>query len=127
MDPVVVDVAYEERYWYPDDGGVVWVVGYQPVDPQSGSYLARDAPLLAERGLVIVNVAGAALHHADVLDSDEAAPGKPLTLVRDPGNPDDSNATKVLTADGEQVGWVPRDVAVDFAPALDAGTPHAAV
>ena len=51
MDLAVVDVAFEERYWYPHDGGVVWVAGYQLVDPASGRYLARDAPEVAAAGL----------------------------------------------------------------------------
>ena len=57
---MVVDVTFEERYWYPEDGGVVWVAGYQLVDPESGRYLGRDDPLLAERRLVVTHVAGAA-------------------------------------------------------------------
>ena len=40
---VVVDVSFEERYWYPDDGGVVWLSGYSLVDAESGRFLARDA------------------------------------------------------------------------------------
>jgi hypothetical protein len=35
MESAVVDVAFEERYWYPHDGGVVWVSGYQLVEPES--------------------------------------------------------------------------------------------
>ncbi|MBA3263134.1 MAG: hypothetical protein H0T69_11850, partial [Thermoleophilaceae bacterium] len=46
-----VDVEYDERYWYPDDGGEVWIAGYQVVEPGSGRYLARDAPELLDRGL----------------------------------------------------------------------------
>ena len=38
-----VDVVAEERYWYPDDGGIVWVAGYQLVDAD-GRFLGRDAP-----------------------------------------------------------------------------------
>ena len=33
---VTVDVAFEERYWYPDDGSILWIAGYQPVDADSG-------------------------------------------------------------------------------------------
>ena len=34
---MTVDVAWEERYWYPDDGGgAVWLAGYGVVDPASG-------------------------------------------------------------------------------------------
>ena len=40
--PARVDVRFEERYWYPEDGGVVWLAGYQVVDADSGRYLARD-------------------------------------------------------------------------------------
>ena len=83
MDPAVVDVAFEERYWYPHDGGVVWVAGYQLVDPASGRYLAGDAPEIAAAGLVVATVAGAGRHHAQALaDEDAAAPGRPLAQRR---------------------------------------------
>ena len=120
-----VDVEFEERYWYPDDGGVVWLAGYQPVDAD-GRYLARDAPELAALGLRVAGVAGAGRHHAEALASDAAAPGSPLVLRRDAGNPHDANAIAV-DAGGEQVGWVPRELAAELAGELDAGRPWAAV
>jgi hypothetical protein len=124
---VEIEVEYDERYWYPDDGGVVWIVGYQLVDP-SGSYLARDAPELIALGLRVAGVAGAGAHHADALASDAVAPGRPLELRRDPGNPHDPNAIQVHPADGgDQVGWVPRELAAELAPELDAGRPLSAV
>ncbi len=123
---VVVDVHWGERYWYPDDGGEVWVAGYQLVDPVSGRYLGRDAPELEARGLLVAGAAGASAHHAAVLESDAAAPGRPLALRRDPANEYDPNAIAVL-ADGEQLGWVPRELAAELAPAVDAGQPWAAV
>jgi hypothetical protein len=125
----VADVAasYEERYWYPDDGGIVWVAGYSLVDPASGRYLARDDPDLAARGLVVTGVAGAARFHDDVLQSPGALPGSALTLRRDAGNEHDLNAIAVLVADGEQLGWVPRDIAARVAGDLDAGRPWSAV
>ena len=122
---MVVEVEREERYWYPDDGGIVWLAGFQPVAPD-GRYLGRDAPELAAAGLRIAGVAGAGSHHADALASDAAAPGRPLELRRDPGNEHDPNAIAVL-ADGAQVGWVPRAVAEEIAPAIDAGEPYSAV
>ena len=73
---MIVDVAYDERYWYPDDGGQVWLAGYQVVDPATGGYLARDAPALIERGLRVAAVAGAARHHGEALGSDALAPGR---------------------------------------------------
>jgi hypothetical protein len=122
-----VAVVAEERYWYPEDGGVVWLAGYTPVDRASGAYLGRDAPELAALGLKIAGVAGAARHHADALASGAAAPGRPLELRRDAGNEHDPNAIAVDTAAGEQLGWVPRELAAELAPQLDAGAPWSAV
>ena len=122
-----VAVQYEERYWYPDDGGIVWVAGYAVVDPASGRYLARDAPELAARGLVVAGVAGAARFHDAVLQSPEVSPGSALVLRRDPRNEHDPHAIAVLATGGAQVGWVPRELAADLAAELDAGRPWSAV
>jgi hypothetical protein len=125
---VVVDVEYEERYWYPDDGGQVWLAGYSLVDSATGRFLSRDDPSLAARGLRVAGVAGAAQHHAEALAGEDVAPGRGLELRRNPGNEHDPNAIAVYPAGGgEQVGWVPRDLAVELAPELDAGRPWAAV
>ena len=124
---MVVDVRFEERYWYPDDGSIVWVAGYAVVDSQSGRYLARDAPELDARGLVVCAVAGAARFHDDVLQSDEVAPGRALTLRREPGNEHDPNAIALLTRSGAQAGYVPRGVAASLAGELDAGGVWSAV
>ena len=101
-----VDVEFQERYWYPDDGGEVWVAGYYPVDA-SGRFLSREA---LPEGLLIAHVAGA-VHRPAALASDDAAPGRPLTLRPEPDNPHDPNAVAVLLASGEPVGYVPREVA----------------
>jgi hypothetical protein len=127
-DPAAVDVVFEERYWYPDDGGVVWLAGYQVVEAETGRWLGRDAPELAARGLRVAGVAGAGRHHADALAAEDVGPGRPLELRRDPDNPHDPAAIAVHPAGGgEQVGWVPREVAAELAPLLDAGEPWAAV
>lgn len=124
---MVVDAGYEEKYWYPDEGGQVWVAGYQLLDPDSGRYLARDAQELTSRGLHVAGVAGAGRHHADAIaSSDAAAPGRPLELRRDPDNEHDPNAIAVH-AGGEQVGWVPRELAEELAPQLDAGQTYSAI
>ena len=123
---MVVQAVFEERYWYPDDGGQVWIAGYTPVDPESGRYLGRDAPELGARGLRVAGVAGAARHHGEALAREAAEPGKPLELRRDPANEHDPNAIAVL-AGGEQVGWVPRELAEELAADLDAGRPWSAI
>jgi hypothetical protein len=122
---VQVIVEFAERYWYPDDGGEVWLSGYQLVDPETGSYLARDAPFLVERGLHVSGVAGAR-HHAEALAADALAPGSPLTLVREADNPHDANAIAVHGG-GAHVGFVPRELAAALAPGLDAGDIWSAV
>jgi HIRAN domain-containing protein len=119
---VVVTAVFEERYWYPDDGGQVWLAGYTPVE--EGRYLGRDAPELAARGIRIVGVAGAARHHGEALEG--VALGERLALRRDPGNEHDPNAIQVLAA-GEQIGWVPREIAAELAPELDAGRTWSAI
>jgi hypothetical protein len=127
-EAVEVLVEYDERYWYPDDGSIVWVAGYAIVDSQTGHYLARDAPELARRDLVVTGIAGAAAFHDDVLQSAAAVPGAPLALRRDPANEHDPNAIAVLLAGSDQqLGFVPRDVAASLAPALDAGRAWSAV
>jgi HIRAN domain len=123
---VVVRAVFEERYWYPDDGGQVWIAGFTPVD-DDGRYLPRDAPELVARGLHVAGVAGARFK-AESLDTDAAAPGRPLELRRDPGNEHDPNAIAVhAPGGGGQVGWVPRELAEEIAPELDAGRPWSAV
>jgi hypothetical protein len=120
---VEVQVVHEERYWYPDDGGQVWIAGYTPVSGD-GRYLARDAPELAARGLRVAAVAGVR-HHAEALAGEAAAPGEALELRRDPANEHDPNAIMVL-AGGELIGFVPRELAAELAPELDAGRPWSA-
>jgi HIRAN domain len=121
-----VDVIAQERYWYPDDGGEVWVAGYQLVDAE-GRYLGRDAPQLVDAGLRVSRVAGARDHHAEALQSEAAAPGRPLKLRRDAANEHDANAIAVETADGEVLGFVPRELAAEIAPRLDEGEAYSAL
>jgi len=124
---VMIDVSFEARYWYPDDGAIVWLAGYQIVDADSGRYLARDAPELQRAGLRVASVAGAARHHAEALQSDAVAPGSALVLRRDVSNEHDRNAIAVHAQLGERIGWVPRELAAALAPELDAGTPWTAI
>jgi hypothetical protein len=122
-----VPAIFEERYWYPEDGGEVWLAGYTPVHPDTGDYLGRNAPQLQQLGLRIASVAGAGKHHSGALASDAAAPGQPLRLRRDAGNEHDANAIAVDTAAGEPLGFVPRELAAELAPRIDAGERWSAV
>jgi hypothetical protein len=124
---VLVHVVHDEKYWYPDDGRIVWVAGYQLVDPESGRYLGRDAPEVVAAGLRVAGAAGASRHHDAALQSDGAAPGRPVELRRDGANPHDPNAIAVDTGAGEQLGWVPRELAVELARDLDAGSTWSAI
>jgi hypothetical protein len=121
-----VDVVAQERYWYPDDGGEVWVAGYQLVDAE-GRYLGRDAAELRDAGLRVSRVAGARDHHADALQAEAAAPGRTLRLRRDAENEHDANAIAVETASGQVLGFVPRELAAELAPRMDRDEPWTAV
>ena len=72
-------------------------------------------------------MAGAAAHHAEALRAADVEPGRPLVLRRDPDNEHDPNAIAVESADGAQVGWVPRELAAELAPALDGGAEWSAI
>jgi hypothetical protein len=123
---VRVDAVVQERYWYPEDGGEVWVAGFQLVDGE-GRYLARDAPELVDAGLRVAGVAGARAHHDDALQSDGAAPGSALELRRDRENEHDPNAIAVATVVGDVLGFVPRELAAELAPSIDRGEPWSAL
>ena len=62
-----------------------------------------------------------------MLGSEALAPGQPLVLRRDAANPYDANAIAVEAVGGEQAGFVPRELAAEIAPELDAGRPWSAV
>jgi HIRAN domain len=73
----------------------------------------------------VAGVAGAR-HRAEALATGAAAPGRPLTLMREPDNPHDPNAIAVH-AGGQAIGFVPRELAEAIAPELDAGRAWSAV
>ena len=105
---MIVEVEHQERYWYPDDGGEVWVAGYQLVDA-AGRFLGRGE---VQDGLLVTHVAGA-FHRPDALASALAAPGSALTLRPEPDNPHDPSAVAVDLGDGTPLGYVPREYTVD--------------
>lgn len=47
--------------------------------------------------------------------------GEELTLVREPNNPFDTNAIRVLTKDGRDVGHIRKEIAAEISPIMDKG------
>lgn len=48
--------------------------------------------------------------------------GEELVVHREPDNPFDCNAIRILTQDGRDVGHIRKEIAADIAPLIDAGT-----
>ncbi len=105
---MIVEVERQEQYWYPDDGGEVWIAGFQLVDAD-GRFLGRGE---LPDGLKVTHVAGA-VHRPDALASELAAPGSALVLRPEPDNPHDPSAIAVDLVDGTPLGYVPREYTVD--------------
>ena len=119
---MVVEAVFEERYWYPDDGGQVWLAGYTPT--HEGRYLGRDAPELARAASG--SPASPERQHTTPKRSNGRRSARRSTLKRDAANEHDPNAIQVLAGE-EQIGWVPREIAAELAPQIDAGTTWSAV
>jgi hypothetical protein len=49
--------------------------------------------------------------------------GEPIHLIRMPGHPDDSNAIALFRANGQDIGFLTRELAEEIAPRLDVGSP----
>ena len=72
---MIVDVVGEERYWYPDDGGQVWVAGYQLVDGE-GRFMGRDGIPAQEAAVRVDGLVARDPHLAAVV-------GVPVPLLED--------------------------------------------
>jgi hypothetical protein len=75
----------------------------------------------------VAGAPGAARQHPEARASPSLVPGAPLVLRRDAANEHDANAIAVDLPEGAQLGWVPRDLAAELAPDLDAGRPWTAL
>ena len=94
----------------PSDRLRIWLErgesGYWLRDAATGAALRWDAP-----GIRVVKLAGAS-YRAEALQDDAFAPGRRLTLVREPDNEHDPNAVAVWDAERRvQAGYVPAEVA----------------
>ena len=126
---VIVDVAYDERYWYPDDGGEVWLAGYQVVDPGLGQLPgARRAG--ADRARPAGRRRGRARRATTARRSapTRSRPGsRSCCGATRPTRTTPTRSPSTRPAAAEQAGWVPRETAAEIAPDLDAGRPWSAV
>ena len=95
--------------------------GYQLVDPDSGRYLGRDAPSSPSAGCGSPAWPAPAPPRRGARSRGRwrrggagpaARPGQPARRQRD---------RRGSAGGGEQVGWVPREIAAELAPELDAG------
>jgi hypothetical protein len=82
-------------------------------------YWLRDAETeepvrWSDERLRVVKVAGSS-YRADALQDEAFAPGRPLTLVREPENEHDPNAVSIWDADRRlQAGYVPAEIAPEL-------------
>lgn len=53
--------------------------------------------------------------------------GERVSLVRDPYNPHDRNAIKVINSNGDHIGFIPKEIAVTMAGNMDSGTTFSAM
>jgi len=88
-------------------------------------YLGDDALGLEEAGAFYTKVAGVTFEgRQDAVR--HLLPGEPLTLRREPGNPHDPHAVKVVTGRDVQIGYLSARVASRLAPSMDSGTRYTA-
>lgn len=83
----------------------------------------RDSPIDGANFMV----AGVRYEGRDRVVARHARAGDPAFLVRDPRNRYSRNAIEVRLANGQQIGFVPEDIAVGLAPVLDSGALQSAM
>ncbi len=69
----------------------------------------------------MTGVAGAGRHHADALASDVLAPGGRSCCAATRTTRTTRTRSRSTRPAGRQLGWVPRELATEIAPELDAG------
>jgi len=88
-------------------------------------YISEDALGLEDAGAFHTKVAGVTFEGRQ--ETVQALrPGDALMLRREPDNPHDPHAVKVVTASGTQIGYLSARVASRLAPSIDSGTRYAA-
>ena len=80
-----------------------------------------------EQDVYFGNVAGVTFHDEgekhpqEVIRSLITSKNKTLYLIREPNNPYDKSAVKVITVYGKKVGYLPKDLAKIVGPEMDKG------
>lgn len=92
---------------------------------RSGDYLGEGALGLEEAGAFHTKVAGVTFEGRQTIIQ-SLSPGQVLVLQREPSNPHDPHAVKVLSNDGQQVGYLSARVAARLAPTMDSGVRYSA-
>jgi single-stranded-DNA-specific exonuclease len=92
---------------------------------RSEDYLGDGALGLEEAGAFHTKVAGVTFEGRQTIIQ-SLSPGQPLVLQREPSNPHDPHAVKVLKDDGQQVGYLSARVAARLAPTIDSGVRYSA-
>src|SRR5437870_2054982 len=92
---------------------------------RAGDYTTEEPLGLEEAGAFHTKVAGVTFEGRQ--ETVQALrPGDALMLRREPDNPHDPHAVKVVTASGTQIGYLSARVASRLAPSIDSGTRYAA-
>ncbi len=92
---------------------------------RAADYLGEDPLGLEEAGAFHTKVAGVTFEGRQTVVG-ALRPGEALALRREPDNPHDPHAVKVLTESGVQIGYLSARVASRLAPSMDTGTRYTA-
>lgn len=87
-------------------------------------YLGDGALGLEDAGVFNTKVVGVTFEGRQAVVR-TLAPGDGLELRREPGNPVDPHAIRVLTGSGQQVGYLSARIAARLAPSMDSGARYA--
>ncbi len=92
---------------------------------RAGDYLGEGALGLEDAGTFYTKIVGVTFEGRQEIVR-ALVPGEALRLQREPTNPVDPHAIRVLTRLGQQVGFLSARVAARLAPSMDAGSRYAA-
>ncbi len=106
----------------------VWELGYaiDECTPEGFVVVAPELPLPPRSPWTRTTHVAGVFYVEPPVALHKLASGLAVRLAREPENPRDPRAIRVVTARDELLGYVPRDIASAIAPHLDAGVRHSA-